>query len=85
MKWVIFDLDGTLADITKRCEISTLPSGKMDWDRFFDPENIELDEPNIPVIEACKAMEAHAPVEGLFLCSKPGARFSAVTAKWARS
>jgi len=66
MKWVIFDLDGTLADITKRCEISTLPSGKMDWDRFFDPENIELDEPNIPVIEACKAMKAHAPVEGLF-------------------
>ena len=54
MKWVIFDLDGTLADITKRCEISTLPSGKMDWDRFFDPENIELDEPNIPVIEACR-------------------------------
>jgi len=37
-----------------------------DWDRFFDPENIELDEPNIPVIEACKAMKAHAPVEGLF-------------------
>jgi len=55
MKWVIFDLDGTLADITKRREISTLPSGKMDWD-----------EPNIPVIEACKAMKAHAPVEGLF-------------------
>jgi hypothetical protein len=58
MKWVIFDLDGTLADITKRREISTLPSGKMDWDRFFDPENIKLDEPNIPVIEACKAMKA---------------------------
>ena len=26
----------------------------MDWDCFFDPENIDLDEPNIPVIEVLK-------------------------------
>lgn len=26
----------------------------MDWDCFFDPDNISLDEPNIPVIEILK-------------------------------
>lgn len=50
MKNVIFDLDGTLALIDKRRAISTLPNGKMDWDTFFDPKNIQLDKPNWPVI-----------------------------------
>ena len=56
-KWVIIDLDGTLADIRKRRELASLPDGKIDWDQFFDPKNVELDEPNHPVIEACKAMK----------------------------
>jgi len=49
-KTVIFDLDGTLALIDKRRAISTKDNGKMDWDKFFDPKNIKLDQPNIPVI-----------------------------------
>ena len=49
-KIVIFDLDGTLALIDKRRAISTKDDGKMDWDKFFDPKNIDLDQPNIPVI-----------------------------------
>jgi FMN phosphatase YigB (HAD superfamily) len=40
MKAVIFDLDGTLADITKRREMSTKENGKIDWDIFLTPENI---------------------------------------------
>ena len=53
---VIFDLDGTLAIIEKRRLISGKTSDgketkKMDWDVFFDPRNIQLDEPNIPVIK----------------------------------
>jgi len=53
---VIFDLDGTLAIIEKRRLISGKTSDgketkKMDWDVFFDPENIQLDEPNLPVIK----------------------------------
>jgi len=31
---VIFDLDGTLADIDARRKMSTKPNGKMDWDTF---------------------------------------------------
>ena len=48
---VIFDLDGTLADIESRRKLATNLNGKMDWDIFFDPSNIELDLPNEPVIE----------------------------------
>jgi FMN phosphatase YigB (HAD superfamily) len=50
MKTVIFDLDGTLADITKRREMSTKENGKIDWDVFFEPNNIWFDLPNEPVI-----------------------------------
>ena len=48
---VIFDLDGTLALIHKRRNISTRSNGKLDWDKFFDPSNIKLDVPNKPVVK----------------------------------
>ena len=48
---VIFDLDGTLALIDKRRDLATKDNGKMDWDVFFDPTNIDLDLPNQPVIQ----------------------------------
>jgi len=46
---VIFDLDGTLADIEDRRQMSIKPNGKMDWDIFFHPDNIKYDKP-IPAI-----------------------------------
>ena len=49
-KTVIFGLDGTLALIDDRRAISTKDNGNMDWDKFFDPVNIQLDKPNWPVI-----------------------------------
>ncbi len=58
MKTVIFDLDGTLALIDKRRNLA-YKNKVMDWDIFFNPENIKLDEPNQPVIDMyhnCKAM-----------------------------
>ena len=55
-KWVIFDLDGTLADIEARRKLATKPTGKMDWDIFFAPQLIALDSPNTPVIETAKAL-----------------------------
>ena len=48
---IIFDLDGTLADISVRRKLATKPNGKMDWDIFFDPDNIKLDVPNKPVVK----------------------------------
>ena len=49
MKNIIFDLDGTLALIDDRRALSTKDNGKIDWDIFFDPNNINLDKPNQPV------------------------------------
>jgi phosphoglycolate phosphatase-like HAD superfamily hydrolase len=57
MKNVIFDLDGTLALIDKRRSISLLKNGKMDWDVFFDPNNIDLDQPNDAVIAMAKTLK----------------------------
>lgn len=57
MKNVIFDLDGTLALIDKRRAISLLKNGKMDWDVFFDPANIDLDQPNDAVIAMAKTLK----------------------------
>jgi hydroxymethylpyrimidine pyrophosphatase-like HAD family hydrolase len=51
---VIFDLDGTLALVDKRREIAKKPNGKIDFDIFYDPQYIELDEPNPSVIELAK-------------------------------
>jgi hypothetical protein len=56
-KSVIFDLDGTLADIRDRRTLATKDSGKIDWPKFFDPQNIALDKPNSAVIESFKALQ----------------------------
>ena len=50
-KIVIFDLDGTLALIDDRRDLTTKDNGKFDWDVFFNPDNISLDLPNQPVID----------------------------------
>ena len=51
---IIFDLDGTLALIDKRRVVSTNPNGRLDCDKFFDPSNIKLNEPNPPVIKTAQ-------------------------------
>lgn len=65
-KTIIFDLDGTLALITKRRSLATKENGKLNWKTFFAPENIQLDEPNVPVIESFKAMKAAGFSVGIF-------------------
>ena len=65
-KVVIFDLDGTLALIDKRRLKSLQKSGKLNWEVFFSPENIQLDEPNIPVIKTFQAMKQAGFEVGIF-------------------
>ncbi len=57
-KTVIFDLDGTLALIDERRALASKPDGKINWKTFFDPKNIQLDKPNVPVIEMAKMLKA---------------------------
>ena len=56
-KTVIFDLDGTLALIDKRRDLSMV-NDKRDWDVFFDPNNIQLDDPNTPVITMAQLLHS---------------------------
>jgi len=51
---VIFDLDGTLANIDERREKAMKPNGKLNWEKFFSEELIKKDLPNIPVIKTAK-------------------------------
>ena len=51
---IIFDLDGTLALIDKRRELSRKPNGKIDFKILHDPSNIHLDEPNLPVVKMAR-------------------------------
>ena len=47
---IIFDLDGTLADISVRREMSMKINGKMDFDILHNPNHIKFDRPNKPVV-----------------------------------
>jgi hypothetical protein len=53
----IFDIDGTLLDITHRLEfIESTPRGKKDYVRFRDPELKKSDKPILPVIYIMNAL-----------------------------
>lgn len=53
---VIFDLDGTLADIRDRVKHCSIEGGKLDWDEFYNPDNIKMDKPNKDIIELNRSM-----------------------------
>lgn len=57
MRNVIFDLDGTIALIDDRRKLSTKDNGKIDWDVFFNPDNINLDQPNNVVITILRLLK----------------------------
>ena len=58
-KTVIFDLDGTLANIDVRRDKSLKPNGKLDWEIFADPNSIlNWDTPNEPVIKMAQMFKA---------------------------
>ena len=40
-KWVIFDLDGTLANIEIRRKMATKSNGKMDWEIWLKKHRVE--------------------------------------------
>ena len=79
-KYVIFDLDGTLADITKRKNKATKPNGKIDWNIFFDPSLIYLDNPNYPVIDTAKSLNKSGYT--IIIFSGRSIRTKKATVKW---
>ncbi len=79
-KWVIFDLDGTLADIEERRAISKKSNGKMNWPVFFNPKNIELDKPNHPVIRMAQVLSSTG--HGIAIFSGRSEATKDATVKW---
>ena len=77
---IIFDLDGTLADINERKQKSQLDNGKMDWDIFFDPENIKLDKPKPEVIKCAQMF--HQQGYKIVIFSGRNDRSFATTKEW---
>lgn len=63
---VIFDLDGTLANIEKRRVKSLTKMGRIHWPAFFDPEKIHLDEPHEDVIRMYTIMKNAGFRVGIF-------------------
>ena len=57
-KTVIFDLDGTLANIDVRRDKSLKPNGKLNWEIFAAPDSImNWDTPNVPVIKMAQLLK----------------------------
>jgi len=78
--WVIFDLDGTIADIEERRALATKGDGKINWGIFFDPANIKLDKPVKKVILILQIMKAQGI--GVAILSGRGEETRAATEDW---
>ena len=77
---VIFDLDGTLANVDARRKLATKQNGKMDWDKFLNPDNIKLDIPNEPVIKMAQLLAEDG--FNIFIFSGRSDRTINVTRSW---
>ena len=76
---VIFDLDGTLANIDKRRTLAT-KNGKMNWNVFFNPDNIDLDTPNQAVIDMANMLYSQDYI--IYILSGSSDRTHEATIDW---
>lgn len=75
--FVIFDIDGTLADIEDR-RMTLLRDGSPDWKRFYN--NMHTDQPLEPIAQV--AREFVKAGRQVVLCSGRPAEYGIVTASW---
>ena len=76
---VIYDLDGTLALIDKRRDLAT-KDGKMNWNVFFNPDNIDLDTPNQTVIDMANLL--HSQGYSIYIFSGRSDKTEDATKDW---
>ncbi len=77
MKTVLFDIDGTLADIEHRR--GYLNQEKPDWHAFND--SMGDDTPNVPVVEMYKTLWASGAYEIIVVTGR-NERFRQITEQW---
>ena len=80
--WIIFDLDGTLADIENRRKLAVKANGKMDWDIFFSSRLVETDEPKESVIEMDRVLSSSG--HKIAILSGRSKATKQVTTEWLR-
>lgn len=76
MKTVIFDLDGTLADIAHR--LHHIKNGNRDWDSFFN--ECIYDKPKEPIVELLRM--CHDLGREIIICSGRSDRVKQETLDW---
>ena len=77
MKTVLFDIDGTLADIEHRRHY--VEGDKQNWTAFF--EEMGADTANAPVVDLYNVLWAHPDYECIVLSGRPD-NFRALTETW---
>ena len=77
---VIFDLDGTLANIQDRIKHCSIKDGKLDWEKFYNPDFIEYDKPNPDIIELNRSL--HKSGYEIHILSGRSDRTREATEKW---
>jgi len=77
---VIFDLDGTLALIDDRRAACRKEDGKIDFEKFYLPENVWMDKPNEAVIRTAQIMREAG--FRIFIFSGRSANTREETIKW---
>jgi len=77
---VIIDIDNTLCISNERFRLATKPDGKIDWDIAHNPELIEKDKPNRPMIDLAKKYKKDG-FEVIVLTGRPDS-VEKVTEKW---
>lgn len=74
----LFDIDGTLADLSHRlCHIQKQPK---DWDAFFDIDAVLKDKPFLHICRLAKALRKAGEI--IVFCSGRPERLKLATAKW---
>jgi acid phosphatase class B len=77
---VIIDIDNTLCISNERFALATKPNGKIDWDIAHNPELIEKDKPNYPMIDLAKKYKKDG-FEVIVLTGRPES-VESVTEEW---
>ena len=77
---VIIDIDNTLCISNERFTLATKPNGKIDWDIAHNPELIEKDKPNYPMIDLAKKYKKDG-YKVIILTGRPDS-IEDITKKW---
>lgn len=82
MSYYIYDIDGTLADISERVQFVRVPKGhKKNWKEFFNKERMLNDKPIESIVIIAQLMQLHKGVDPIYCTGRPS-DLRQVTIEW---